>query len=79
MFGRNDVSDKDLAKTVVSRVSRTGSGSRISATVNRGVVTLMGKLKYVDQRRPIVNAASRIAGVRTRCTPLSYNENVRQF
>jgi len=64
MFGRNDVSDKDLAKTVVSRVSRTGTGSRISATVNRGVVTLMGKLKYAGQRLPIVNAASRIAGIR---------------
>ena len=64
MFGRNEVSDKELSKTVNSRLARTGTGSRIMATVNHGVVTLFGKMQYAGQRAPITNAASRVAGVR---------------
>ena len=64
MFGRNEVSDKELSKMVNSRLSRTGTGSRITATVNRGVVTLLGILQYAGQRIPIKNTASRISGVR---------------
>ncbi|HTQ39762.1 MAG TPA: BON domain-containing protein [Pirellulales bacterium] len=64
MFGRNEVSDTELSKTVNSRLSRTGTGSRITATVNRGVVTLLGNLQYAGQRIPIKNTASRISGVR---------------
>jgi hypothetical protein len=64
MFGRNEISDKELTKTVNSRLARTGTGSRIIAIVNRGVATLSGKLQYAGQRTPIVNTASRIAGIR---------------
>ena len=64
MFGRNDVSDRDLIKTVNSRLTRAGGGSHVKAMVNRGVVTLSGKLQYSAQRIPVVNAASRVAGVR---------------
>jgi hypothetical protein len=64
MFGRNDVSDRDLIKAVNSRLTRAGGGSHVKAMVNRGVVTLTGKLQYSAQRIPVVNAASRVAGVR---------------
>ena len=64
MFGRKEVSDSELSKTVNSRLGRTGTGSRITAVVNRGVATISGKLQYAGQRTPIMNAASRVAGIR---------------
>lgn len=64
MFGRKEVSDSELSRTVNSRLGRTGTGSRITAVVNRGVATLTGKLQYTAQRTPIMNAASRVAGIR---------------
>jgi hypothetical protein len=64
MFGKNVVSDKELSKTVNTRLARAGAGSRITAVVNRGVATLLGKLQYAAQRTPIMNTASRVAGVR---------------
>ncbi|HEY2826701.1 MAG TPA: BON domain-containing protein [Pirellulales bacterium] len=64
MFGRNEVSDKELSKTVNSRLARAGANSKIVALVNRGAVTLSGNLQYAAQRIPIVNTASRVAGVR---------------
>ena len=44
MFGRNQLSDKDLQKTVNQRLQRAGIGSqsRIAATVQGGMVTLTG-------------------------------------
>jgi hypothetical protein len=64
MFGRKEASDSELSKTVNSRLGRTGTGSRITAVVNRGVATISGKLQYAGQRTPIMNAASRVAGIR---------------
>jgi osmotically-inducible protein OsmY len=65
MFGRNEISDKTLLKSISQRLARTGtSGTRITATVQQGTVTLSGKLLYEIQRSPIVKAVSRIAGVR---------------
>jgi hypothetical protein len=64
MFGKAEVSDKELSKTVNSRLARTGTGSRITAVINRGVATLSGKLQYAGQCAPIMNAASRVAGIR---------------
>ncbi|HTQ40902.1 MAG TPA: BON domain-containing protein [Pirellulales bacterium] len=64
MFGKKEVSDSELSRTVNSRLGRTGTGSRVTAVVNRGVVTLTGKLQYAAQRTPIMNAASRVAGIR---------------
>jgi osmotically-inducible protein OsmY len=66
MFGRNEVSDKELLKTVNRRLDRAGSGSqsKITASVRRGTVTLSGKLRYDNQRSPIVKAVQAVAGVR---------------
>lgn len=66
MFGRNEVSDKALIKTVNQRISRAGGGSksRIAATIVQGTVTLTGTLQYAVQRSPLVKAVSQIAGVR---------------
>ena len=63
MFGSNQVSDKELLKTVNRRLTRGGGGS-VAATVQRGTVTLTGKLQYEAQRRPIMKVVSSIAGVR---------------
>ena len=65
MFGRNEVSDKELLKTVNRRLDRTGSGlrSKITASVQRGTVTLSGKLQYDYQRSSIVKAVQGVAGV----------------
>ena len=65
MLGRNEVPDKTLLQTVKQRLDRTGIGSqtRLSASVQRGAVTLSGTLQYESQRTPIVKAVSNIAGV----------------
>ena len=66
MFGRNQVSDKALLKTVNQRIGRMGTTSqtRVTAAVQQGNVTLSGTLRYAIQRSPIVKAVGRIAGVR---------------
>ena len=66
MFGGNDVSDKALLKSVNRRLDRTGTGSqtRLTATVQRGTVTITGKLQYDNQRVPIMKAIRSVAGVR---------------
>jgi osmotically-inducible protein OsmY len=65
MFGRNQVSDKDLLKQVNQRLARTGTGSqsRVMVAVQQGTVTLTGTLQYAIQRSPIVKAVARVAGV----------------
>ena len=66
MFGRNQVSDKDLLKSVNQRLARTGtaSQSKVSVCVQQGTVTLSGSLQHAIQRNPIVKAVARVAGVR---------------
>lgn len=66
MFGQNQLSDKELQKTVSKRLERTGTGSqsKVSAVVRRGAVTVSGKLQYERQRSPILKAVQSIAGVR---------------
>ncbi len=66
MFGRNEVSDKTLLKSVNQRLERTGTGSqsKVQARVQRGNVTLTGTLRYDNQRTPILKAVSSLAGVR---------------
>ncbi len=64
---RNDqIPDKSLLQTVNRRMQRTGTGSqmRLTATVQRGTVTLSGTLQYERQRSPIMKAVSNVAGVR---------------
>ncbi len=66
MFGKNQVTDKELQKTVTKRLERTGTGShsKVTAIVRRGAVTLSGKLQYERQRNPILKAVQAVAGVR---------------
>jgi osmotically-inducible protein OsmY len=66
MFGRNELSDRDILKTLTARIARTGtSQSKISAIVQRGTVTLSGSLFAETQRMQIVKTAGCVAGVRT--------------
>ena len=66
MFGRVEVSDKQLLKTVNRRLDRTGIGSqsRVTASVEHGRVTLRGQLRYDNQRSPVVKSVQAVAGVR---------------
>jgi osmotically-inducible protein OsmY len=66
MFGRSDVTDKALQKSVTRRLERSGAGSQsgLAARVQNGTVTLTGKLKYENQRIPIVKAMRGVSGVR---------------
>jgi osmotically-inducible protein OsmY len=65
MFGRNQVSDKDLLKAVNQRLMRSGAGSqaRITAVIQHGAVTLTGTLQYAIQRSPILKEVGRVPGV----------------
>lgn len=62
MLGRNQVSDKELQKTVSKRLHR-GGGEGMTADVQRGTVTVKGKIRYEAQRRTILKAVTSIAGV----------------
>lgn len=66
MFGKSQIADKDLLKTVNQRLARTGVGSqsRLTVIVQQGTVTLSGNLQYAIQRSPIVKAVSQTVGVR---------------
>jgi osmotically-inducible protein OsmY len=66
MFGKNQVSDKDLLKSVNQRMARTGtaSQSKIAVAVQQGTVTLTGILQHAIQRDPILKSVARVAGVR---------------
>jgi osmotically-inducible protein OsmY len=66
MLRQSEVSNKDLTKSVTQRLNRTGTSgqSKVTTSVNRGVVTLTGTLNHEMQRRAIVQAASRAVGVR---------------
>ena len=66
MFGRNEISDRSLLKSINQRLARTGtaSQSRVNVAVQQGVVTLTGCLHYAVQRDPILKAVVRVAGVR---------------
>jgi hypothetical protein len=67
MFGGTDISDKALLKNVTRKLERSGSSgsqSRLAATVQRGTVTVTGKLQYEAQRIPIMKAIRSVSGVR---------------
>ena len=66
MFGRNQVSDRDLLKAINQRLARTGtaSSSKVNVAVQQGNVTLTGSLQHAIQRSPIVKAITRVTGVR---------------
>jgi osmotically-inducible protein OsmY len=66
MLGRNQLSDKDLLKSVNQKLVRSGAGSqsRVAVTVQAGFVTLTGTLQYAIQRAPVVKAVASVAGVK---------------
>jgi osmotically-inducible protein OsmY len=66
MFGKNQISDKDLLKSINQRMARTGtaSQSKINVSVQQGNVTLSGSLQHAIQRDPILKAVARVTGVR---------------
>ena len=66
MFGKNQVTDRDLLKQINQRLARTGTGSqsKVNVMVQQGNVTLSGTLQHAIQRSPIVKAVSRVTGVR---------------
>jgi phosphoribosylformylglycinamidine (FGAM) synthase-like enzyme len=66
MFGKNQISDKDLLKAINQRLARTGtaSQSKVNVSVQQGNVVLTGTLQHAIQRSPIVKAISRVTGVR---------------
>jgi osmotically-inducible protein OsmY len=63
MFSDNQMSDKELLRTVSRRLQRGGGGG-VAVDVQRGTVTLRGKVRYEAQRRPILKIVNSIAGVR---------------
>ena len=66
MFAKNEVTDKELLRTITQRIARSGSSqSKISAAVQRGTVTLSGTLFAETQRMQIMRVAGQISGVRT--------------
>ncbi|QDV28116.1 BON domain-containing protein [Aureliella helgolandensis] len=60
------VPDKTLLRSVTQKISQRsgGSGSKVVASVNGGVVTLTGVLGQEYQRRPLLSSMSGISGVR---------------
>lgn len=66
MFGGTNTSDKALQKSIVRRMERSGAGSQsgLRASVQGGTVTLTGKLKYENQRIPLMKAIRGVSGVR---------------
>jgi osmotically-inducible protein OsmY len=65
MFGKNPAADKALQKLVDRRLQQSG-GSQLGlkAVVVNGSVTIVGKLKYDNQRIPLVKAMRGVPGVR---------------
>ena len=66
MFGKNQISDRDLLKSINQRLARTGTGSssKVNVSVQQGTVTLTGTLQHAIQRSPILKAIARVTGVR---------------
>lgn len=62
----NQVPDKTLLKSVNQKLMQRagGSGSKITANVASGTVTLSGTLAQEYQRKTIVSAMQTISGVR---------------
>jgi hypothetical protein len=77
--GNNDAA---LLKTVNQKLMRGGGGGsqgRIMATVQRGTVTLTGKLQYDAQRAPLTKAVAAVAGVRRVVDQLTVTPRVNHY
>jgi hypothetical protein len=65
MFGKNPAADKALQKLVDRRLQQSG-GSQLGlkAVVVNGAVTITGKLKFDNQRIPLMKAMRGVPGVK---------------
>jgi ABC-type cobalamin/Fe3+-siderophores transport system ATPase subunit len=81
VFKNDKNDDASLLKLVNQKLSRGGGGSqsRITATVQRGTVTLMGKLQYDAQRAPLTKAVASVAGVRRVVDALTVTPRVNHY
>jgi hypothetical protein len=81
MFQNDKNSDAALVKAVNQKLSRGGGGSqsRVTATVQRGTVTLTGRLQYDAQRAPLTKAVASVAGVRRVVDQLTVTPRVNQY
>lgn len=60
------VPDKRIIQKVTQRLGRAGIAQcKIGVSVRNGNVTLTGVLQYETQRRPLINAARGVEGVRS--------------
>jgi osmotically-inducible protein OsmY len=65
MFGKEPIPDNRILKDVNKRLAKAGGGrTRILATVRNGQVTVSGQIQYENQRHPVVQAVSRVDGVK---------------
>lgn len=62
-FGKR-VPDKSLLRDVNKKLMRTGTQTKVTASINGGYVTLTGVLQYENQRRILLRAANQVPGVR---------------
>jgi osmotically-inducible protein OsmY len=60
----NQIPDKSLLRSINKNLQRTGTNSKIVASVKSGYVTLTGVLQYENQRRNIVRVTNQVNGVR---------------
>ena len=60
------ISDNQLTRSVTQKIQQksAGSGCKVIITVSQGNVTLSGTVENEYQKRPFINAASGINGVR---------------
>ncbi len=60
------VPDKRIVQKVNQKLSRTGTTQcKVNVAVRNGCVTISGEIHYENQRRPIMNSARSVEGVRT--------------
>src|SRR5215210_4934561 len=65
MGGKNPAADKALQKLIDRRLQQSGGSQLgIKAVVVNGSVTLVGKLKYDNQRIPLMKSLRGVPGVR---------------
>jgi hypothetical protein len=64
MFSNDASADKELHKMVMRRLQRSGSLAGLNTVVQRGSVTVTGKLQQESQRLTVIKALRSVAGVR---------------
>lgn len=77
MFGANANTDKALQKLVDRKLQRSSGIAGLRAMVTNGSVTLMGTLKYENERMPLMKALRGVAGVRNIVDQLKLTPKVR--